>query len=83
MHTGLVLSLVLQRWGLCAALTNQRHEPPLVDKLLVGAEYRHEITLTHGPIPDRRWFFLGPSASYARGRLGGAFSFLLGAGTAP
>ncbi len=53
---------------------------PLLEELLVGAEYRHQLTLTTGAVGDRRWFFLGPTAAYARGRLWVSFALLVGVG---
>jgi hypothetical protein len=53
---------------------------PLLEQLLVGAEYRHQITVGTNAVGDRRWFFLGPTAAYARGRLWMSFAFLVGVG---
>jgi hypothetical protein len=53
---------------------------PLFEQLLVGAEYRHQVTLSTGSVGDRRWFFLGPTAAYARGRLWISFALLVGVG---
>ncbi len=53
---------------------------PLFEQILIGGEYRHQITLSEGPVGDRRWFFLGPTAAYARGRLWASFALLVGVG---
>ena len=53
---------------------------PLFEQVLVGAEYRHQVTLSTGSVGDRRWFFLGPTAAYARGRFWFSFALLVGVG---